>query len=227
MKQLYGYIYLITNDINDKKYVGQTRETVRSRFNRHCRDTKHGPDTIDEFIQTHGVSHFHVTTLEKVPLEILNQRERYWIQVYDSYYNGYNKTLGGQGDPQYTEEDISSAIDAYLEGMPVIEIEANYMTRSTLYKYLKAAGIPPRGMTEQAIQSSIENAKKATLVNQIPIYNITLDIIYDSKKDALIDMIQKGYSKAKDWHNIRTALDKALAKTQKTAFGFEWRYVNG
>lgn len=157
---------------------------------------------------------------------MLNQREKYWIQFYDSFFNGYNKTLGGQGDPQYTEEDISRAIQAYLDGVPIMEIETNYMARSTLYKYLKAANIPYREITDYAIQSSIENAKKATLAKQIRVCNITLNIIYASKKDALLDMIQRGYSNAKDWHNIRTTLDKALDKTQKTAFGFEWRYVN-
>ena len=36
--KIYGYIYKITNDFNDLIYVGKTTETVKSRFNRHCRD---------------------------------------------------------------------------------------------------------------------------------------------------------------------------------------------
>ena len=30
------YIYKITNDINDKIYIGQTTESLKQRFNRHC-----------------------------------------------------------------------------------------------------------------------------------------------------------------------------------------------
>ena len=30
-----GYIYLITNNINGKQYVGQTRNTIQKRWNGH------------------------------------------------------------------------------------------------------------------------------------------------------------------------------------------------
>lgn len=38
-------------------------------------------------------------------------------------------------------------------------------------------------------------------------------------------MIEKGYSKAKDWHNIRTSLDKTLSGEQKTFLNFQWRHI--
>jgi len=31
----------------------------------------------------------------------VNEREKYWIKFYDSYYNGYNATLGGEGRKEY------------------------------------------------------------------------------------------------------------------------------
>ena len=46
-----------------------------------------------------------------------------------------------------------------------------------------------------------------------------------SKKEALEDMIKKGYSKATDWHNTRSGLDKAL-KNKKLFLNFEWEYIN-
>ena len=39
-------------------------------------------------------------------------------------------------------------------------------------------------------------------------------------------MINKGYSKAKDWHNIRSGLDKALLGEKDNFLGFKWRCVN-
>ena len=34
-KEIYGYIYLITNLINKKQYVGQTVQTIEQRFKEH------------------------------------------------------------------------------------------------------------------------------------------------------------------------------------------------
>lgn len=38
-----------------------------------------------------------IEELENLTLEETNEREKFWIEHYDSYYNGYNLTLGGDG----------------------------------------------------------------------------------------------------------------------------------
>lgn len=225
---LYGYIYKITNDFNDLIYVGKTTETVKSRFNRHCRDRKSSRmyGSIDNLIQTVGREHFNVEEIEKVPRELLNEREQYWINYYDSFYNGYNRTLGGEGNLIYTSEEINKALDMYYNGASMTEIQEKYgLHHSTLHKYRKMLNLPKRKVTEHELQSSILNVKKATEANQIAIENITLQRIYSSKKEALCDMIEQGYSKAKDWHNIRAPLDKALSGEQDTFLNFKWRYI--
>lgn len=35
--KIHGYIYLITNKINGKQYVGQTVETIKERFSKHLK----------------------------------------------------------------------------------------------------------------------------------------------------------------------------------------------
>ena len=34
---MFGIIYIITNSINDKVYIGQTIQTLKSRWQEHCR----------------------------------------------------------------------------------------------------------------------------------------------------------------------------------------------
>ena len=34
--------------------------------------------------------------MEECSVKQLDEREKYWIEFYDSYYNGYNMTKGGQ-----------------------------------------------------------------------------------------------------------------------------------
>ena len=38
-----------------------------------------------------------IEEIEEVPDSLLNEREKYWIKFYNSYYSGYNSTLGGDG----------------------------------------------------------------------------------------------------------------------------------
>lgn len=99
-----GYIYKIYNDINDKIYIGQTKKTVEYRFKEHFRQAQYEKENIrphtyfHNAINKYGQEHFFVSTLEECKDSLLNEKEIYWIQYYDSYNNGYNSTLGGQFD---------------------------------------------------------------------------------------------------------------------------------
>lgn len=227
--KVYGYIYKIINDFNNKVYIGQTSTTLEDRFARHCRDkstSNKKSEAIDNLIQTIGKEHFQIIEIEKISIMELDNREIYWIAYYDSFYNGYNRTLGGQGGRKFSEQEILYALDLYSQNLPIKQIESiTGIDEVTIYRYRRFQNIQKRKTAEHQIQQDINNLKKATLAKQIPIENITLQKIYSSKKEALCDMIEKGYSKAKDWHNIRAPLDKALQGYQKTFLGFQWRYV--
>lgn len=45
-----------------------------------------------------GKENFIIEEIEQCDNSKLNERERYWIDYYDSYNNGYNLTLGGAGN---------------------------------------------------------------------------------------------------------------------------------
>lgn len=224
-----GVIYLITNDLNSKVYVGQTTGTARNRFLRHARgsDTKNPhPKSLSVAMQTLGVEHFSIKEIERVPKADLSARERYWIQYYNSVYpNGYNLNWGTYDSyaRSFSDAICLEIVDEYKNGTPVQDIIDKYETSAnTFYSVIHASGTPLRGTN---IESSRKNFLKASESNQIPIKNITLNIRYESKRKALEDMIEKGYSKAKSWLNIRSPLDRALSGKQSTFLGFEWRYV--
>lgn len=105
----FGYIYLITNKINGKRYVGKTETTVEARWKRHLSIAKN-PNAqkyaIHQAILKYGAESFIIKEIEKVPTTKLSQREQYWIQYYNSYKRGYNETLGGDGNTKYNYLDI-------------------------------------------------------------------------------------------------------------------------
>ena len=45
--------------------------------------------------KNYGFENFSYEVLEECATEMLNERERYWIEYYDTYNNGYNLTQGG------------------------------------------------------------------------------------------------------------------------------------
>ena len=104
-QQRMGVIYKITNLLNGKIYVGQTRQKLNVRLYRHKIDNRPG---IDEAIQKYGWENFKAETVEECPCEMLNEREIFWIKELNSMApNGYNLTSGGERD--YTVSEKSRA----------------------------------------------------------------------------------------------------------------------
>ena len=96
------YIYKITNTINNKVYIGKTTKTLQERFDKHKDNaSKKINRRLYDSMNHHGYDNFIIEKLDESndPQE-LNEREKYWIQEYDSFYlnnKGYNMTLGGDG----------------------------------------------------------------------------------------------------------------------------------
>lgn len=114
-----GYIYKITNDINNKVYIGKTEFDVQKRFQEHIKDSKKNSKNrpLYKAMNKYGVQHFSIEIIEEC--DNLEQREKYWIKYYDSYKNGYNATLGGDGKA-YIDYDL--ILRLFAEGYNVIEI---------------------------------------------------------------------------------------------------------
>ena len=106
-----GYIYLITNNINGKMYVGQTSKTVSQRFKMHVHDSYRNNErynsALHRAIRKYGESNFKVETLEECNIEILGDREVYWINRLNTFKDGYNMTLGGEGSNRLELPDIN------------------------------------------------------------------------------------------------------------------------
>ena len=116
-----GYIYLIENKINHHKYIGKTYLTIEQRWKQHCKDSKrkefqHRP--LYRALNKYGINNFSIQEIEYT--ENCEDREKYWIAYYNTYHDGYNATLGGDGTLyfEYTDEEV---INKYSELLNVQE----------------------------------------------------------------------------------------------------------
>lgn len=90
----YGIVYKITNLINGKSYVGITTRTLKQRFKEHC----NADSGIGRAIRKYGKENFKKEIIDYADdNEELLELEIEHIKKYDSYKNGYNNTLGGEG----------------------------------------------------------------------------------------------------------------------------------
>ena len=109
------WIYKITNIQNNKVYIGQTIRPVEQRFHRHINDALNNIlDThFARAIRKYGKDSFKIEIIDTAKSQDeLNQKERYWIQQYDSVNNGYNETdaiskCGGNTYKSKTDEEMS------------------------------------------------------------------------------------------------------------------------
>lgn len=148
-----GKIYLISNDVNSKLYVGQTIQTLNKRFNGHCCYSKSDRSTnmyIKRAIHKYGKDKFHITLIEECPINLLNDREKYWISFYDSYNNGYNLTKGGQDSNYFNLHRLEDTIDIkkfteyIIEFKPLAtEVASHFgISKCSVYNLIERIGNP-------------------------------------------------------------------------------------
>lgn len=91
-------VYIATNKVNGKSYIGQTVFTLKKRKTKHIYDTLNDNSHcyFHRAIHKYGAKNFIWKILSTVEnIDILNKLETFWIQYYNSFKNGYNSTSGG------------------------------------------------------------------------------------------------------------------------------------
>lgn len=159
-----GFIYIIKNTVNSKVYIGQTRTSVEQRWREHLRHAQYGDQIINRAMKKYGVDKFYIETLEICNIKLLDYREMYYIDLYDSTNKskGYNVSIGGN-TPRFKRKilSISDLVDLYTnKKFTLEEIATKYeVSRYIISTELKNALIIIRDRHESSAR-----------FNKIPIY---------------------------------------------------------
>ena len=211
-----AYIYVITNNLNSKQYVGKTeRPDVRIRFNEHLREALKHPDRpLYRAINKYGKENFSIETLEQT--NDAENREIFWIKELDTYRNGYNATLGGDGAKRL---DYIQIINSYKELKNATMVaKVNNCHVSTVLTILKDNNI--------SIESSDDVLKKIYSKRVKMLDKTTREVItqFSSQVEAAKFLIANGYSKAANPFAISDKIGLVCRGKRKTANGFAWEY---
>lgn len=94
-------VYLVTNRINGKRYVGQTSQPLQKRWNRHKSPMNHRRSSyLFNAINRHGADAFEIRPLVIVGTkQEMDLYEKQLIKIWDlrNPQKGYNLTEGGGG----------------------------------------------------------------------------------------------------------------------------------
>ena len=210
------YVYKITNQINGKVYIGQTRRTVKERMDEHYRDyttERYWDKPLYIAMRKYGIQNFSVETIEET--DEPETREMFWVEQYRSFKNGYNATMGGKGK-RYIDYDV--VIETYRH-IKSIEKTANLLG-------IDAGQVSTiLSLNGEYMLNSIERAelKLSTVVNMLSKDGEYIKT-FSSYHDAARYLIEQGLTNCK-LETIRTHISEACRGKRKSAAGFAWQSI--
>jgi group I intron endonuclease len=162
-KKKKSIIYKITNKINGKIYIVQSRNTFLYRYKCNKISPRDGRIIYNAFI-SYGSDAFIVEILEhNIPIEKLNEREIYYIAYFNSISpNGYNLTFGGD-----SKNNISNETRQKMKISARKRSDGNYLLIkgnkeyyfNNIAKFVEEQGLPPRSTSH--ISAVIRSLRKS------------------------------------------------------------------
>ncbi|MCK9319241.1 GIY-YIG nuclease family protein [Methanoculleus sp.] len=200
---MFSNIYVITNKINNKQYVGQSVDVDKRWISHKFASTQNNTNIIlYNAMSKYGVDNFVIQVIEKdIPINEIDEKEKYWINKLNTLKpNGYNMTLGGEGSwgrvtSKSTKNKISKKAKERYLNMTDIEKEdfINRLPKDAYdlkklnegYKYwINNCPIEER---QEIIKQSIVTKKEIGY----DFYNFSFGKMTDKEKESMYNKISK------------------------------------
>ena len=161
-------VYMIENLINNKKYIGQSKQ-IRTRWISHSNrynlpnDCGYNSQLYTD-MREYGFENFKFSVLEECKKNELDEREAYYIKILDTFKSGYNGNIGGLGSQKVIDEEFKE----YFLSHPKISVnemaEIFNIDRSVAGRKLKSLGLKSNWRTkEEEIKEAIRLYKEENL----------------------------------------------------------------
>lgn len=174
-------IYKIENTVNGKVYIGQSVRIER-RWYEHkweLNNNHHKNNYLQKAWNKYGEECFTFEILEECPIELLNEKEIYWIDYYKTYinYNGYNLTFGGESGTTLEPETIQKIISLYNNNKLTATQISNELKLhiKTVQKYLKNADDVGLCEYDSILDGHKNSMKKIVCLNTKEIFESTAE----------------------------------------------------
>ena len=218
-----GYIYrhwIINDKGQEKSYIGQTIEdNVENRWGKNGNGYLRGESDhkMARAIRKYGwnsFSHKVLLTIEcETPEELvfwLDEWEKYYIWLYDSFYNGYNSTTGGSNGIMC--EESKRKLSESHKGKPLSEEHKQKISETM------------KNMSEETKRKMSESHKGKHAGGNNPMARLVICLetkqVFDTVKDA-----QEWLGKGNIAHHLRGNI-KSACKHPITGEKLHWMYLD-
>lgn len=207
-----GFIYKIWNEVNDNLYIGQTIRPLSARLSQHKQNAKDQNSHLYLAMRKYGIENFHIELIEEVANDQLNNREKYWISYYNSYFDGYNSTLGGDGS---------------LEQLVTVqEMEGLWQQGYGISEIAEILGVSRMVVRDRIYTSPLYSEEEAQARGQNKrLSQKRKGIIQKTLEGDFIAYYESGVQAEEKTGISRKAISQALRRTGRSS-GYFWEYAD-
>lgn len=224
-------IYCIENKTTGKKYIGQS-VNVKDRWMKHISElnnNSHHNSYLQNAWNKYGVDDFKFTVLEYCEIDKLDEKENYYIELYDTLNRdcGYNLKSGGQSTNHYSEETRKKMSESgkktylnperrELQRINALNQWANPKIKEKIsgknnYMYGKHHTDETRRKMSEA-----RKGRKPSNRNTTPVFCIELNKLFEDATEAGKELLIDG-----------SAILKVCRGERKTCGGYHWEFSMG
>lgn len=204
-----GYLYLITNKINGKQYVGKTYDTIESRWQDHISKSRSNSNRpLCRAIRKYGPDNFSIEAVAVYDKYVLETAEEELIEKLNTFGSqGYNATKGGDGRP-YLNLDADDVQVLYTELKSVKAV-----ARLLKVDQQSVRKLLPVIATNYGNDA---NKKRFRLIEE--------GLEFDSIADCAKLLIDCEITKA-DIKGVASHIREVAAGKRKSAYGYTYEYI--
>lgn len=163
-------------------------------------------------MRKYGIEHFHIELIEET--DSPEEREKYWIQQKQSFKQGYNATLGGDGR-KYLDYDLIIASYKEIKSVKDTAISLGISSDSI-------SNILHTNNISIITSSEVIQKKYGKVVNMYDLQNTFLKT-FPSVNAAAKYMVENNLTGCK-MTTIKQHITEVCMGKRKTAAKFKWKY---